>query len=77
MCGIAQTVLVEESVDALAISTSADGIRHVVLVSAKELGQADAIHIGVGIDMVWTIHEVADTAEELLIGCQLLLGFSF
>ena len=66
---MAQTVLIEEVFYALAIGTGADGIGHVMLIGTEELGQAVAIQIGIGIDMVWTIHEVADTAEELLIGC--------
>ena len=68
-CGIAQTVLIEEAVHTFTIGTGTDGIGHVMFIGAEELGEAVAIHIGVGIDMVWTIHEVADTAEELLIGC--------
>ena len=47
-----------------------------MLIGAKELGQAAAVQFGIGIDMVFTVHEVADTTEELLFGCEVFLGFS-
>ena len=77
MGGIAQTVLVKEVVYTFTIGTGADGIGHVMLVSTEELGQTGAIQIGIGVDVAWTVHEIADTAEKLLISCQVLLGFSF
>ena len=49
---MAQTVLVEEGVDALTISTGADGIGDVVFVGTEELGQAVTVEVGIGIDMV-------------------------
>ena len=48
-----------------------------MFISAEELSQTVAIHIGISIDMVWTIHEVADTAEELLVSSEHILRLCF
>ena len=62
MGGMAQTVLVEESVDALAIGAGTDGIGDVVLVGAEELCQTAAVEVGIKVDAIGRLHEVADTS---------------
>ena len=65
---MAHAILVEEGGYTLAIGTMTDGIGDIALVGTKELSQAVAVQVGIGIDMIRSFHEVADAAEELLIG---------
>lgn len=72
MSGIPQAILVKEAVYALAVATATDGIGDIVFVGAEELCQAVAVKVGIGIDVVGRIHEVTDTAEELLFGSEVV-----
>ena len=77
MSSIPQTILIEETVNAFAISTCTDGIGNIVFVSAEKLSQTTAVKVGIGVDAVWTIHEVADTTEELLVSSEHILRLCF
>lgn len=52
MGSIPQTVVIEESVNAFAISTSTDGIGDIVFVGAEKLSQTTAVKVGIGVDAV-------------------------
>ena len=73
MGGIAQTVLIEETTHAFAIGTGTDGIGNIMLIGAEKLSQAEAVQVGVGINVFRAVHQFADAAEELLVRGELFL----
>ena len=71
--GISQTIVIEETAHAFAIGTGTDGIGNIMLIGAEKLSQAEAVQIGVGINVFRAVHQFADAAEELLVRGELFL----